>query len=351
MRLHVLGMAFSETTHEWEHCAFTARTRDFCTMMTRAGAEVILYAGEHNEAEVTEHVPVVIRSEQRQWWPDYEPKRDVFNDFDPAGQGWSEWNRRAVDAISQRSEPGDVLCITMGTTHQPVADALPGLYHVETGIGYSGVWAPFRIYESWAWRNYITGHYGPDDTHKCYDTVLPRAYPAEDFPLGAGDGGYYLFLGRLTERKGPHIAAMACERIGAKLVVAGQGDYPLSGDVEYVGTVDAAERARLMGGAIATFCPSMYLEPLCGVSIEAQLTGCPVIASNWGALVENVTHNETGFLCDTLADYAEGALMAPALDRLAIQKRAQRWTTDALGPRYAAHFRRIQGLAGDGWYT
>lgn len=351
MRLHVLGMAFSELTRDWSHCAFTQRTFDFCNMMQEQGYEVFAYGGEHYALDVTKHVTCITREEQEAAWPDYIAKAHVFNSFDNSGIGWRTFNARAAAAIARNAEPGDVLCLTMGTSHQPVAEALPDLFHVETGIGYSGVWAPYRIYESWAWRNHITGKY-MDDNVRFYDCVLPRAYPAEDFPLGKGDGDYYLFIGRLIERKGPHIAALACQRLGAKLLVAGQGEYPLEGDVEYVGVVGPEERARLMGGAIATFCPSIYLEPFCGVSVEAQLVGCPVIASNWGGLVENVDHGTTGFLCDTLAEFTSAAEMAADLDRPSIQKVAHdRWSTDVLGPHYVAYFDRLATLRGDGWYS
>lgn len=351
MKLHVLGFPFSEFTTDWSHCAFTDRTRVFAEMMAEH-TPVICYGGEVHSLIRSDHVELVTRRERKEWWPDYEPKRDVFNDFDPSGIGWRTYNARAVAAIHQHAEPGDVLCLTMGTSHRPVAEALPHLFHVETGIGYSGVWAPYRIYESWAWRNYITGKYEVKDDVRFYDTVLPRAYPHADFPFGKGSDGYYLYLGRLIERKGPHIAALACQRLGAKLVVAGQGEYPLEGDVEYVGVVGAKERANLMGGAIATFCPSIYLEPFCGVSVEAQLTGCPVVASNWGGLVENIDHGDTGFLCDTLDEFTEAGRAAEKLDRKYIRLRAQeRFSTDSLGPKYKRYFDRLATLRDEGWYT
>lgn len=351
MRLHVLGMAFSQLTSDWNHCAFTDRTRIFCDMMAASGAEVIAYGGEHHELTHAQHVSLVTTDEQREWYPGLD-RDTVFNSFDPSSIGWRTFNARAAAAIHERAEPGDILCITMGTTHRPVAHALPGLFHVESGIGYSGVWAPHRIFESWAWRNYITGKYESTDDVRFYDAVLPRAYPADDFPEGLGDGGYFLFLGRVTPRKGPHIAAEACQRIGAKLIVAGQGHMDLPGDVEFVGTVDETERAELLGGAIATFCPSMYLEPFCGVSVESQLCGTPVISTNWGALVENVDHGVSGFRCDTLAEFVTAAQASVDLDRPSIRKRAvDSWSTDVCGPAYLAYFERVQTLLGAGWYS
>jgi hypothetical protein len=43
-------------TKDFTSCAFTEKVRRFCKMMTDLGHEVVLYAGEKNEAPVTEHV-------------------------------------------------------------------------------------------------------------------------------------------------------------------------------------------------------------------------------------------------------------------------------------------------------
>lgn len=364
MTIHVLGMAHSETTAAFEHCAFTARTRDFATMLTHAGHRVILYAGEANEAEVTEHVPLVTHAQQRAWWPWYEPIRDVFNDFDSAGEGWRTFNGRAAEAIRERAQPGDVLAVTMGTAHRPVADELAGVLAVETGIGYAGVWAPFRVFESWAWRTFLAAKDATDDV-RFFDEVIPRAYDPAAFPAGSGSGGYFLFVGRVMQRKGPHIAAEACARLGARLVVAGQGvasvepgritasdGTVLQGDVEYAGVVGPAERARLMGDAIAIFTPTMYLEPFGGVSVEAQLTGTPAIVSDWGGLRENVDQGVTGYRCSMLRDFAAAADAAASLDRGRIREHAlDSWSFDAVAPRWAEYLDRLSSLAGPGWYA
>lgn len=364
MRLHVVGLAHTETTKAWEFCAFTARTRVFASMMTARGYDVRLYAGEANEARVTEHVPLTTRTEQRAWWPAYDGT-SVFNEFDSGSRPWRLFNARAAAAIAERSEPGDVLCLTMGLTHKPIADALrdAGLTVVEPGIGYSGIWAPFRVFESAAWMHFLAAR-EPTDTVRFFDAVIPRPWELEDFPAGTGAGGYYLFMGRLTARKGPAIAAETARRIGARLLVAGQGvastepgvivcqdGTRLEGDVEYVGTVGPAERAALMGGAAATFTPTLYLEPGGGVAIESMLTGTPVIATDYGCFRETVDHGRSGFRARTLAEFVAGAKAAPALDRDAVRRHALRWTTPVVGAEFDAYFQRLDTLRGDGWYA
>lgn len=369
MTVHLLGLAHTETTREFEFCAYTAKIRKLATMLTRLGVDVVLYAGEANEAEVAEHIPVVTRDEQRAWFPDWDPKVSPFavdRAWEPETPWWTTFTDRAVAAIRERAQPGDVLGITMGTSHQPIADRVRdiGMLEVETGIGYSGVWAPYRVYESWAWRHYLATKEPTDDV-RFFDEVIPNYFEPEAFPAGRGDGGYFLFMGRLTRRKGPHIAAEACKRLGAKLIVAGQGAASvepgritctdgtvIQGDVEYAGLVGPEERAQLMGGAIATFVPTTYLEPFGGVSVESQMTGTPAIVSDWGGLTENVVDGVTGYRCSMLRDFVGAAERASGLDRSAIREHAvATWSTDVLRYRYADYLGRLGTLFGEGWYA
>jgi len=352
--LHVLGFPHTSLTSEYSSCAFTDRTRVFAAMLP-----TITYGGPVSD------VPLVTAEEQAEWWPWYSPGgQAVFNDFSPASPGWVAFNERAVAAIRERSQPGDILAITMGTAQRPIADALPDLLPVETGVGYPGVWAPYRVFESWAWRNYLQGK-APTDDARLFDDVIPRAYDATEFPQGSGTGGYYLFVGRLMSRKGPHIAAEACKRMGAKLLVAGQGAAStepgkitcqdgtvLEGDVEYVGIVKPEERARLMGDAIALFVPTLYLEPFGGVSVEAQLCGTPAIVSPSGGLPENIIEGRTGFVCNTLAEFAGAASVAGTLNRTKTREHAiATWGTDAIRPRFERYFARLETLSHGGWYA
>lgn len=376
MTLHLLGLPFSETTKEWEAEAYTARTRVLASMMSRYG-NVILYAGEANEATVTEHVAVVDRAWQRRHFPDFTAAA-TFSDYDPARPAWLEWNVLAALEIRKRARPGDILGITMGTSQRMVADLLRdlGLQDVEVGIGYGGIWAPFRVFESWAWRFYHSGRdvgikMGQNDPQadlagdtRNFDATIPRAYEMADFPAGDGKGGYYLYLGRVVNRKGPHIAAQVCQRIGAKLLVAGQGvkevapgritaddGTVLEGDVEYAGVVNPALRAQLMGGAIATFCPTLYMEPFGGSHAESMLTGTPVIAAPWGVFRENILDGVTGYLCPTLNDFIQGAKDAGSLDRAAIRRYATgKFSTQVVGPQFDRYLNRLRTLRREGWY-
>jgi glycosyltransferase involved in cell wall biosynthesis len=337
-------------------------------MLTAMGHEAILYAGEQNEAACAEHVCIYPDEWQTRHFSQYDWRRRVFVDFDPNSLHWREANAAAAEAIRGRAEPGDILGIIAGTAQQPLAAMLPNLWPVEWGIGYSGVWAPYRVFESHAWAAHVAGRLAmqgiPDDA-RFYDAVIPNSFEEDEFPAGDGSGGYLLFVGRLINRKGPHIAAEAARRLGAKLIVAGQGAASVTpgliiatdgtrieGDVEYAGVVGPEERSRLMGAAIATFVPTIYFEPFGGVAAESMLCGTPVLTTAWGAFPEVVRHGETGYLCRTLADFVEGAKRAPALNRGSIRAYARsRFSTRVVAPQYDRYLRKLATLRGPGWYA
>lgn len=361
MTIHLLGMPHTEMTKDWSFCAYTDRTRVLANMLHDQGHTVRLYSGEHSESRAR-NVPLMTRHEQREWWSWYDGSQ-VFNDFDPASPGWSTFNARAIREIAERADSGDVLGITMGTSQRPVADALPGLRAVEVGIGYTGVFAPYRVFESNVWRHYMASR-EPTDDLRWFDAVIPRAYEVDDFPLGDGSGGYLLYVGRLAARKGVTVAAEVAKATGSKLLVAGQGmaktkknlivttdGSRIEGDVEYIGVLDPKQRAKAMGDAMAVVMPTNYLEPGGGVAIEAQLCGTPVLTVPWGAMTETVIEGLTGFHCGSLADFVHAYAHAEGLDRPTIRSIAvERFGTERLGEQWTGYLAKLDTLHGAGWY-
>jgi glycosyltransferase involved in cell wall biosynthesis len=348
-RLHVVGLPHTSVTAAFTACAFTERVRKFCGMMHGLGHEVFLYAGPESEAAVTEHIACISEDERAAAVGD---RHFVHASFDNSLPHWQAFNERVIATMRQHIQERDFICIIGGLAHKPILDAFPGHIGVEFSIGYGGNFAPFRVWESYAWMHTCygaqAGHANAADG-RWFDAVIPGSFDPEEFPFRARKDDYHLFIGRLTERKGFRIATDVCERLGKRLVIAGQGEPPAYG--EYVGVVGPEERGRLMAGAQAVWVPTVYIEPFGNVAVEAQLCGTPVITTDWGAMTETVEHGVGGFRCRTLGEFMRAATDVETLSPTGIRHRAVgRYSTATVAQLYQRHFERLMSLWGEGWY-
>ncbi len=229
-------------------------------------------------------------------------------------------------------------------------DAFPDHQVVEFGIGYPRTVANYRVFESYAWQNYVYGRQGSDGFN--YDAVIPNYFETENFPFSKKKDDYFLFIGRLTGKKGYMTAVEVCKRLDKRLILAGQGDPPDYG--EYVGVVGPEERARLMSRAQAVFVPTEYVGPFEGVHVEALLCGTPVITTDFGVFSETVVNGVNGFRCRSLREFLDAAKEVQNWSmskRYVIRVNAQRrFSTNIVALDYEAYFERLLTLWGDGWY-
>ncbi len=351
MRFHIVALPHTQVTKEFAGCAFTEKVRRFCMMMSDLGHEVYLYAGETVEAPVTELITCV-NEDQRAAAVATVPH---YTQYPFSGGLWWNFNTKAIESIRERIQKEDFICLIGGSAQKDIADAFPNHLSVEFGVGYGGVFAKYRVFESYAWMHSIyAGWKNPTTADgQFYDAVIPGYLEPEMFPLGDGKGDeqgeYYLFIGRLIDRKGYRIAQEVCQRLGKRLILAGPGEQ--SGYGEFVGSVGPEQRAKLMGGAIATFAPTLYVEPFGNVVIESQACGTPTITTDWGAFTENNPDGISGFRCRTLQEFVQAAEGVKYLDRAKIRNRAvSLYNLDTIALQYEAYFKRLLTLWGDGWY-
>jgi glycosyltransferase involved in cell wall biosynthesis len=358
MRLHLVSLPHTQTTGRFLTCAYTQKVVKFCRMMLDE-YELILYSGDENEAPCAEHVVLFTEEERRADWGDGFDTVTSPLRWDSSESYWQRMNDRAVDAIRERAGDRDLLLLIGGWAQKPIADRVP-LMAVEWAVGYEGIFSNFCAFESAAWMHHV---YGRQQwaTGRFYDAVIPNFFDPGDFHLGP-KSDYLLFLGRLVERKGPHVAAQIADRVGLPLLVAGPGvaehepgwirmneGGTILGPVEYVGELDQERRAELLAGARALLAPTLYLEPFGGVTVEAMLSGTPAVTTDFGAFTETVTP-EVGRRFRTLAQAADAVEQALELDPLGIRSAAlDRFSLEAVRPRFDAWFRQLGGLWGVGW--
>ncbi len=370
-RFHVVSLPHTQTTAEYVACAYTQKVVKFCRMMKSLGHEVYLYASEENEAPCDELITIVSKKEQREWFGEYDFKQHLFNiEWNETLPHWTIPNARAITEIKKRAKARDYVCVIAGTCQKQISDGVPQLFSVEYGIGYYGVYAPFRIYESYAQMHFVHGQMN-DDNGRFFDAVIPNYFEPKDFPFKAKKDDFFLYVGRTIKRKGIEMAVETVNRLNAKLVMIGQGannkdDNKIVADevtfegnnLLHLGYADIKKRGELMSRAKAVFLCSYYIEPFGGTSIEPLFCGTPVITTDWGAFPENIIHGKVGYRARTLG---ESVWAAKNLDKLsspsAIRNYAiDNFSLDRVKYLYQAYFEQLYTLhekdqSKNGWYS
>ena len=359
-QLFILSLPHTQVTDEYVSCAYTMKAKKLADMMVNLGYKTFIIASEENETKA-ELLTAITKKEQQQFFGEPgEYKKTFYNiTWGPQDQHWVHFNNNAIELIREKIKPGDIIMHFAGYCQKQVADAFPANRTIEAGIGYTGVYGQFNVYESYSHMHYVHGE-KRDDNGNFYDTVIPNYYDPKEFPFSkerGDDGGeYFLFVGRLIDRKGYAIAQDVCQRLGKRLILAGQlGDEGFSGYGEHIGTIDVKQRGELMSKATALFVPTKYLGPFEGVHAEALLCGTPVITTNFGVFTETVTNGFNGQRCDGFRDFLNAVSWAESLDakhRRRIRKDAQNnFSMDKVSKLYDNYIQRIVDLSGDGWYT
>lgn len=185
--------------------------------------------------------------------------------------------------------------------------------------------------------------------------VIHHGIDLRESPMGRGEGGYVLFLGRMSPTKGAHRAIRAARAAGRPILLAAKMWEPaerryfaevveplLGPHATYLGEVSPAEKIELLCGAEALLNPIRWPEPFGLVMIEALACGTPVLTFAEGAAPEIVEHGHTGFLCTDENDMAARLSLVGTLDRAACRASAEaRFSTERMVTDHLALYHHV----------
>jgi len=152
----------------------------------------------------------------------------------------------------------------------------------------------------------IQKKYGKNRGHFIHNGIRLK-----DYSYRTEKNDYLLFLGRLIEEKGVHLAIKVAQQTGKRLIIA--GNIPdmryfrtkikphLNNRIQYVGPVGGARKLDLLARASCVLFTSTWDEPFGLVMIEALASGTPVLGFRKGAVTE-VLSGMPGLLCSSTTD-------------------------------------------------
>ena len=378
IRLHMLAIPHTVTTSEFSHCAFTGKVKRFAPMMRARGFEVFHYGVEGSDSGADRDVELMTRDEwdifrilsYKKLHPDV-PHDEVVRRLEDPTQyignlgNWDtplyrEFNLRLKDQLKEnyRSTETDIVCLPFGRAHDAALEGLNAVA-VESGIGYPDSYRNYRIFESHTWMHSALAKESKSPQN--YWFIAPNYFDLSEWTLSLNPIPNTVgFFGRINDGKGCHLIVEVARRMPhVTFFLCGQGDptpYLKCPNIHYKAPIHGAERSDYLGRLSALLAPTQWVEPFCGVAVEAQLCGTPVITSDWGAQTETVEPFKTGLHCHTLADYCLGIQMAldGKFDRTYIRERAvSKYSLEAVGKSYEYALKSIMDVHNgkNGWYS
>ena len=296
IRLHLLGIPHTLLTDEFSNCAYTGKVQRFSPMMISRGFEVYYYGIEGGlDSGATKNIQLLTKQEWQNLrvvscqflHPELslEQVNERLTDnklftSDLANWGtplYNMYNKRLERELPKyyRDKSTDIVCIPY--TPDCYEECLNKLdvVQVETGIGYYKSKLSFRIFESYALKHKQCGNENIDFCSN-YWFVIPNYYDilqwnfvpkVEKKKIG--------FLGRIGYGKGCDIFRDVAKMFpNIEFIICGQGDvtpYLQHPNIIYKPPIYGKERSDYLGNLSAVLCASVYIEPFCGVNVEAQL--------------------------------------------------------------------------------
>ena len=349
MRIHVVGVARNPSTPNIAVDPYARASYWLTTMLYRKGIEVYYYGHKSSTVECTQKFDIVDTEFHNKYfttefennhWVDSQEAQDIFTS-------------NAYDALISNIKQGDIIAC-MWSNQIPKIKELQnqGVKVVDAHIGHlSYMGADYNIFTSTANQHFI---YGKNNLDSCrwYDVVIPPICDSvNEFEYSHVKEGYILYLARLIEQKGINIFLdIAKHFTNKKFIIAGQGDisyYNLPSNVEYIGYAHLEDRKKLLSKASAVVSATYYIEPFGLTTIEANLSGTPVITTPWGGYTDNVIDGITGFKCSDFSDFINAINNLDKINSMNCRKFGEQFTAEVLIDKYIKYFKKVNK---NNWY-
>lgn len=350
MRIHVVGVARNPSTPNIAVDPYARASYWLTTLLYRRGIEVHYYGHKASTIESTQRYNIVDNDYHKKYFvTDF--KNSQWNVSHEAQEIFSQ---NAYNALINNIQKGDIVACMWGE-QIPLLKQLPGVKVVDTHIGHlSFMGADYNVFTSTANQHFIYGKYSLDNC-RWNDTVIPPICDSiEEFEYSEEKSDYILYLARLIEQKGIHIFLdIAKTYPNKKFIIAGQGDIAtvtngLPSNVTYVGYAGLEKRKQLLSKAQAVISATYYMEPFGLTTIEANLSGTPVITTPWGGYVDNVIDGVTGFKCSSFGEFKEAVNNLHLIDPKKCREFGEKFTAEVLIDRYIKYFNKINK---NNWYA
>ena len=308
MRMFVLGFPHTQTLDPRDlevipACFFTELIWNFCSIMAARGHEVI-----HIGTAGSRPPPGVEQIDDctaEEWQILYGSGSVSILGSDPA-HGCHR--RRFADRVRQilldrGGDPHSSIVCTLWRA-DGATNSVPQ-YVCEYSIGYPHAFAQWRVYQSHAWRHFSEGQDNNTQGNRWYWQVIPMPIDMTLFgPVVGQKDDYLLVQCRMTDNKGVRLAVQIAKAANIPIILTGRGDgapyvaeWP--GGAKFLGSVSVGQRRELMRKARALLSPTLYMEPLGAVVLEAMASGCPVISTDWGGFTDTVVVELTSVASST----------------------------------------------------
>lgn len=320
--IHVLPNPSGITSEEYRTDAFGIATCKFIKNMKKFGWDIKHYGHESSKVECTNY-PVILNREL----PPPEDKGTLLYHR----QDYANLFCDRVDKILEKTKkPGDIVVSFYGNAHSNAVKNHNNLKVIEPSIGYpvETIFSEYRGFVSYAWMHYYYGTKGMLMNPNWFDEVIPNAFDPSEFAYNELKDDFFVFIGRPILSKGIELAIDITKKLNIPLIVASSGTLKDMGiekpnHVLEIGYVNVEDRKALLAKAKALIAPTLYIEPFGNIAVEAQLSGTPVITTDWGGFSENVINGVTGFRCRDYNDFMFAAENVSSISAKACRQYAE----------------------------